>query len=235
MTDCQDVQQLIGDWVDGQLEDSVRAEVVAHLTTCAACRGLGADLQRLRDAAASLGPVDPPDHVFLEVAGRIRLDAPAVGRPVPPASRRATAQWLSIAAALGLVTAGLWSISGPDVPVPADVTATNPADVVSAELDLAVAHYEKAIAALESMAATNQSPVDTGVTATLRANLGVVDRAIAESRTALVASPDNASARDSLFDALRQKVGLLQATVQLLDDVQGEDPESPPARSGRSS
>jgi hypothetical protein len=149
-------------------------------------------------------------------------------------SGRATVQWIAIAATLVLATAGLWMFSRPDT-TPAE--STHPADVVAAELDLAVQHYERAIDTLESMAAADQLPVEAGVTATLRANLDVVDRAITESRVALAANPDSQPARESLFDALRQKVGLLQATVQLLNDVGPDEGEAvaPAGRSGRSS
>ena len=80
-------------------------------------------------------------------------------------------------------------------------------------------------------------PVEPAITATLRENLGVVDQAIADSQQALAADPASESARDSLFDALRQKVGLLQATVTLINEIRraGAEPSSPASGSGRSS
>ena len=53
------------------------------------------------------------------------------------------------------------------------------------ELDQAAAHYEKAIAGLEQVANASDSPLDPELMATLKANLGVIDQAINESRTAL--------------------------------------------------
>ena len=47
----------------------------------------------------------------------------------------------------------------------------------------------------------------------LQKNLQVIDQAIAESRAALRSEPQSAPARDSLFDALRRKVTLLQDTI----------------------
>ena len=53
----------------------------------------------------------------------------------------------------------------------------------------------------------------------LQKNLQVIDQAIAESRSALKAEPLSAPARDSLFDALRRKVALLQDTIALMNEM----------------
>jgi CHASE3 domain sensor protein len=53
----------------------------------------------------------------------------------------------------------------------------------------------------------------------LQKNLQVIDEAIAESRAALRAEPQSAPARDSLFDALKRKVALLQDTIALMNEM----------------
>ena len=53
----------------------------------------------------------------------------------------------------------------------------------------------------------------------LQKNLQVIDSAISESRAALRAEPQSPAARDSLFDALRRKVGLLQDTIALMNEM----------------
>ena len=47
----------------------------------------------------------------------------------------------------------------------------------------------------------------------------MIDQAIAESRAALAADPQSQPARDSLIDALRRKVGVLQTTVALMNEM----------------
>ena len=42
---------------------------------------------------------------------------------------------------------------------------------------------------------------------------------IAESRSALQSEPQSAPARDSLFEALRKKVNLLQDTIALMNEM----------------
>jgi hypothetical protein len=53
----------------------------------------------------------------------------------------------------------------------------------------------------------------------LQKNLSTIDRAIADSRAALNTNPESEPARDSLFEALRRKVGVLQATVTLMNEM----------------
>jgi len=57
------------------------------------------------------------------------------------------------------------------------------------------------------------------VTTALRQNVALVDQAIADSRAALDADPQNVPARESLFDALRRKVVLLQDTIALVGEM----------------
>ena len=233
MSTCQDLQPLLSDFVDGQLAGDERAAVIAHLETCAACRGLVADLEHLRATARQLRPIPPPDHVWLEVAGQIRLDAPASPAVSPAAvarpTRRAAAQWLGLAAALVLVTLGVYLVdalrtppSGPAAP-PAAAASGGSIDTVAKELSLAFEHYDKAIAELQLIAQSNEGALDPVVASTLQKNLAVVDRAIADSRAALAADPENEPARESLLDSLRRKIGVLQTTVALMNEMRKGD------------
>ena len=237
MSECQDIRGRLSDWADGGLDAADADRVRAHLTTCVDCRRLAEDLAAIGEAARALGPVAPPDHLWLEVAGQIRLDTTRSSRVLParPAPR-AWMPWLGLAAALVIVTVGVWVVTPPGDERGAGSEATG-VDAVSAELNLAMQHYERAIATLEEMSASGDLPVEPAITATLRENLGVVDQAIADSQQALAADPASESARDSLFDALRQKVGLLQATVTLINEIRraGAEPSSPASGSGRSS
>ena len=64
----------------------------------------------------------------------------------------------------------------------------------------------------------------------------MLDRAIAESRAALEQDPASRAARESLFQALRQKLGLLQDTVALVNDLRASPEAAAPAPSpGKSS
>ena len=85
-------------------------------------------------------------------------------------------------------------------------------------------HYDNAITKLEALTKGNSGAIDPVLAATLQKNLAVVDAAIAESRVAVTNNPDSESARESLFEALRRKVGVLQATVTLMNQMRQGDP-----------
>jgi anti-sigma factor RsiW len=235
MRTCDDVQRALSAFIDGELPPKDRAALREHLAGCEVCRSLHADLLRLRGAARTLGPIAPPDHVWLEVAGRIRLhEAPAaapttVAESADPQQtkragpRRAIGQWIGLAAALLLVTAGLYWLrqTPPDAPDPA---APASVDSVNAELNLALQHSMQAITELEKMA-SDGTAIDPEVASMIRQNLALTDQAIAESRTALATNPESESARASLFDALRRKINTLQTTVSLINEMRQGDQE----------
>jgi hypothetical protein len=226
MMNCQDVELRASAYVDGELPADEQAAVSAHLATCAACRALVEDLTRLRNTARLLGPIAPPDHIWLEVAGQIRLsDAPAAVEAPRPSTRSGAWQWLSLAAALVLVTLAAYAVmryqSAPSQPPSqaGNAATTGSVETVTQELSLALEHYDKAIAELETLAKSNDGTIDPVTAATLQHNLTVIDQAIAESRAALTANPQSQPAFDSLIDALRQKVSVLQTTVALMNEM----------------
>jgi hypothetical protein len=51
-----------------------------------------------------------------------------------------------------------------------------------------------------------------------------MDQAIAESRDALRVEPQSVAARDSLFDAMRRKAGVLQNTIALMNEIRKGNP-----------
>jgi hypothetical protein len=190
-------------------------------------------LQLVHESAASLGELSPPDGVWLQVAGRLRREGRVTPLPaVSAAAPRRHAALLAIAAALVLtIGASLMVLLRDDAPAGSGTAATTPGNVsgddpvqgIAEEIRLAELHYQNAIARLEKVAqldeTTGETTIDPQTVATLQRSLGVIDQAIAESRTALRTEPQSAPARDSLFDALKRKVALLQDTVVLMNEM----------------
>jgi hypothetical protein len=238
---CADVHPLLSDYVDDLVTTEVRAAIAAHCETCASCRGVVTDLDRLRDAARSLGPITPPAHLWMEIAGRIRLEqsahqphTPVAATPRTAAPRAASAdrwQWLGLAAALLLVTAGVYVMSQPDDAAPTtsivdtvgNVSAPPTVETIGDTLLRAQAEYELAIAQLEDMVTKGDASMSPEVVETLQRTVGTIDSAIAESRAALTENPASQPARTSLFEALGQKVSLLQQTVVLMNEMRQGD------------
>jgi hypothetical protein len=138
-------------------------------------------------------------------------------------------QWLALAAALVLVTFGVYLVDVLRTPAPPGdnrtATSEGPGSVeaVARELSLALEHYDNAIVELQKVAQTDQTALDPDVAETLKKNLTVIDRAIADSRTALRTDPQNEPARETLIDALKRKVGVLQTTVSLMNEMRKGD------------
>jgi anti-sigma factor RsiW len=229
MMDCQEITTRLSAYIDGALPPAERGAVAAHLDACSGCRGVVRDLERVRAAARQLGPIAPPDHLILEIAGQIRLEqapAPAPDRHVPampvPRRRHVALEWLGLAAALVIITIGAYLFVRQ--PLPAEPAAGNAAangsvQSVTDELQLAMQHYENAIAELEKLARSDTGDLDPAVAEAIALNIRAIDQAIAESRGALTNDPQSEPARESLFDALRRKVGALQATVNLVNEM----------------
>ena len=228
MSTCLELQSQLSDFVDGQLDAEARAGIVAHLDGCDACRALVADLGHLRAAARMLGPVTPPAHLWMEVAGRIRMGQAPAAAP-PATARRALPQWIGLVAALVVVTLGVYLVDRLRAPNPAPATAATAGapggsiETVAQELSLALEHYDKAIAELQVIARNGEGTLDPAVTASLQKNLQVIDQAIVESRAALATDPQSEPAREGLIDSLRRKIGVLQTTVALMNEMRKGD------------
>ena len=233
MTGCAAIQAQLSDFLDRRLAPDAQDAIRAHLRTCAGCRGVVADLERVIATARELGPIEPPDHVWLEVAGQIHLAGHTAVAPEKHVRPRGPVwQWAGLAAALVAVTLVVWiGTNGSPLssPAPAASVSTAPAtgsiDALAAELDQAQQHSERAIAELMTAAADPSSPVDPAVAMAVQQNMGTIDRAIAESRAALSVNPGSEPARESLFDALRRKISVLQATVSLINQMRQGDQE----------
>lgn len=223
---CNQYKEAIQDLADGTLGPVRRAELQTHLDHCDACRALGADLRKIRNAAASLDRPAPPDRVWLQIAGRLRQEGRVVEMEGPQRRRVAL---LALAAALVLMVGGsLWLLmpmrqaasvaSGPTDPA-GNAGRGDAVQSIADDLKVAETHYQSAIVKLEQAAKADDGTIDAQTAKVLRTNLQVIDEAIAESRTALQQQPQSQPARDSLFEALRRKVSLLQDTIALMNEM----------------
>jgi hypothetical protein len=227
---CQDFEQAIHELADGTLDEAGRRRLDAHLATCAACRAFTDDVRAIRRAAGALETPAPPPSVWPRLAEQIGER----GAPKASAGWPMTARWLAVAATLVVaVGAALVFIRSSPTPPPPAPSPAGPVTPVSAgnaspdefvqgvetELQAAQRHYENALANLEQMAKNGRPGVDSQVAQTLRTNVALVDRAIQDSRAALRTDPQSEPARESLFEALRRKVALLQDTIALVNEM----------------
>lgn len=226
---CSDFQERIGDFTDGVLDRTSAEALEAHLRACAACRAMAEDFRDIRLAALGLDKHAPPPRVWARLSER--LDAERRRPRWMPAWWSPDFAWgrpLAVAATLLLVAGGtswvLWQQLAQRQPPQVATQPATAADAdlvqsVETELRLAEEHYEKAISGLEQITRSESAALDPQVASVLQKNLAVIDQAIGESRAALRAQPASDVAQESLFEALRSKVSLLQETVVLINEM----------------
>jgi hypothetical protein len=225
---CRDYNAAIAESLDGTLDPARQRALERHVEGCEACRALVADLRSIQAAAFTLDRHEPPGHVLERLRSRMATEVPPKA-PVRllawPISRTPWAGW---AAAAALVVATWVGISQlvrnpePHSDAPAQVSSEpsgDPVATVVSELEAAAGHYDKAIQELEQIAKSDGGALDPQLAGVLQKNLQVIDQAIGESRAALKAQPASADAQESLFDAMRSKVTLLQQTVELINEM----------------
>jgi len=221
----EDIQALL----DGTLGPIRAAELEQHLDSCATCRALEADLRRVCDVAETLGDPAPPDHVWLQIAGRLRQEGRIHDRAEPAHSHRQQYAWLAIAATLVLSVGAALAILVPRYLDPSAGTgesarqgnAVGSDTVQSGVEDLRQAEklLQSGVDKLKEGLGSEEGALPKQVTDTLDQNLKILNQAIAESSDAVKKEPQNVAARESLFEALQRKISLLQDTITLMNEM----------------
>ena len=264
--DCAAFEARLADFLEGDLPPAPRAAAERHLSGCAACSALVADLRALTDEARALPPLEPSRDLWPGIAARI--EAPVVSLP----ARRAGAEpswlrrpWLA-AAAVALLMAGSAGVTylatgrapaaapvapvprtvalapglvsapaGPDSLVPTPVATTTPQAPAptptaparprggtparlaanGATPAAALQAYDTEIAQLRRVLDERRGSLDTATVRILEQNLGIIDRAIRESRAALARDPASRLLYQQLNAALDTKLELMRTAVLL--------------------
>ena len=228
---CDDLNDVLVDFVDGRLDFAAQRDVERHLEVCAHCAALVTDLRTIRAAAFMLDRREPNAETWWKVKTAIAAEPAPRGRLLDMSLGRGGVNWpvwLGAAAALILATViGLLPLMNRTQPAHDDTAQGAGGDAapevtvesVTAEFEAAEKHYQKAIDDLQTIANKDTGELDPQVAAVLQKNLTVIDQAITESRAALRSQPSSANAQSGLFDALRTKVALLQQTVELINEM----------------
>jgi anti-sigma factor RsiW len=220
---CQELDERLDAWVDGELDPRAAAEVEAHLASCALCQARERRLRQLLAHAASLPrSITPPRDLWPDIArriGRERTWSWAAGGFQPWA--------LAVAATVlvGLV-AVLWSGRAPSAARTVEIPAATPEArraalpaVSDPVLAAAERDYEAAANALLEALQKRQAEIQPETLVAVRANLEVIDRALAEVREALARNPQNPELNRMLVATHRKKVDVLRRVVRLSTDL----------------
>jgi hypothetical protein len=234
---CEQYLNAINELVDGTLGPLRRAELDLHLEGCESCRALLADLQTITRSAEGLPPLNPPDRVWMQIAGRLHQEGRVTSAPVT-AARSRNYPVLALAAALLLaVGSSLFVLFPRDRPASTPVAgvAPNPdqheattagntdADDLVQGIDSELAAGEQHfIKALDEMTKV-RGDLDPETVKTLQKEMLVMNKALAETRAAIRTDPQSAAARQSFYDVLKQKIQFLQDTIALMNKMRQGD------------
>lgn len=224
---CKDYEIALGDYVDGTLDERARVEFEAHLASCERCRALVIDFGAMRQATLALEPQLPSPQVWTRLSAAFEAERGSTvrgGWALAWQRLAASAVAIALIGSLTWLGSGLSRIDSTSGRL-ASTAVSQPPISVEAQFDLAEMQYTNAIAGLESIARSEQAALDMETADVLQANLTVIDGAISESRAALQTEPDNPTAQESLFEALRSKLELLQDVVALINEMRKGNPE----------
>lgn len=234
-SECERFADALAAMVDEALEPHDRRRVDAHLAGCEACREHLADLQAIRSLAATLEPIEPPARVWHDVRRRVaaegrrprvaagRWSRRSIGGAGPIRVAGLGSQWsvggTALAAAAGIVLAVVLAgnpdrVRSPASDMPGDMPGATELPTAADGLEPFEPAYVSAIRDLEQLAGA-RPPVQPAVQTVLAGNLAVVERAIAESRSALETAPESEVARDRLRAGLARKLALLRTSAAL--------------------
>ena len=182
----------------------------AHLRTCANCRALVEDLESIRQAAAELTDVAPPERVWVSLRAQLEQEG-----LIRDASARKSGAWqwltrpftawprLAIAGAyLAALIAVAFALSGPIDQRYDDYRWSSATQDSTAPLSAQLNTAEQA-------GFTSLATSDPTVTASLHDNLAIVDNYIALCEKSVRDEPENEVARDYLYTAYQQKAELV--------------------------
>ena len=239
--DCKRYRDAIQELADGTIGPVRKAELQTHLDQCDDCRALADDMRKIREAAGALDRPIPSNRVWRDIAAQLHKEGRVTA--APPRTRHMAL--LALAAALVLAIGGSLYVlfpmrgtaptavtEGPGPGGPAtpgtggaseaaggNAAPTPTVQSIADDLKIAEQHYQSAINKLELVTKANDGTIDPQTASVIQNNIKVIENAIQDSREALKSDPQNRVAQESLFDALRQKVTLLQDTIALMNEM----------------
>jgi anti-sigma factor RsiW len=207
----------LSEYLDGELEPGERAAAEGHLSRCAECADVLADLRAVM-ATTALLPDTPPERdlwpgIRERLTGRVP-EAAASPRVIALASRRrvvlSVPQLIAAGLALMLVSAaGMWITLGGAPPDQAPVAEA------AWHSDVVLTAYEPAMADLEAEYLSRRELLEPETILVVERNLALIDAAIQEARDALAADPSNGFLNGHLAETVRRRMSLLRQVASI--------------------
>lgn len=231
-------RERLSEFLDGDLPAEEARRLEEHLESCASCRRTLEELRGVVVRARALEDRPPPRDLWPAIEAGLRRGAAGSGSPdvVELATRRrgrgarfdrvALSVPELVAAAVVLLVVGggaTWAAAPalrdgtraevenrPEHPGRA-VSLISTAPPGDAEMEAA-----REMAELEETLARNRDRLDPNTIRIVERNLGIIDRAIRESRAALAVDPGNPFLEEHLEGALERRVDYVREAARLL-------------------
>jgi anti-sigma factor RsiW len=211
----------LSEYLDGDLAESERVALEAHLDTCRECGETLAELRRIVMRARSLEDRQPARDLWSGIAERIGLPAPVSAVPRRRHITFSVPQLLAAGIALAVFSGGgAWLLH----PEPAQVATIQPAPQGSGTLPVTTVRagaptsrgYDAAVEDLERILAEGRGRLDTTTVRVLEQNLAIIDQALAQARRAVAADSANIYLNSHLAETMRRKIDLLRQAAALV-------------------
>lgn len=209
----------LSEYVDGELDAETRAAVEAHLATCAECRVMRNELERVVARARRVGYREPANDLWGAIEATITENRPRSTR------RFVTLSWARLAAAAAIVAVlagGFgWTIASKRsagiavVPAGRDTIAPEARAAAPGAPALAAASYRDAAADLERALEVGRSTLRPETMRVIEENLRAIDLAIAQTDSALRRDPGSAYLNQYLAATMQRKLRLLRRAVEI--------------------
>jgi len=211
---CLEIDQVLDDFVAGDVTPDERGAVTAHLESCPTCRAAAASVQRLfAQAKARLLPVEPEHDLWPGIAARIDAARPArrysARRPVLAA---AAVILLAAASVVGVRLAG--RPSGGAM-TRAHVDRAGTAAPASYEFAQARATFATARRQLVAVFQSRRGMMSPQTVAVVEKNMRAIDEAVREMEAALARDPGNADLPALLVAVYGQEIDMLQGVATM--------------------
>lgn len=227
----------LSDYLDESLDPAERSALEAHLAECGPCRTVLAELRTLVADAHRLGDVPPARDLWPGIAAAIAaplsvgtdrersvIQLPTAAREAPRRSGvfLTMPQLAAASIVLAIVSAAATMWAGPGLGVATRQAAVSPPPAMEAvqaasELEGPSPELSRELATLEEALDAARGKLEPNTVRILEKNLGVIERAIDESRRALALDPGNEFLREHLDRAYHDKVEYLRQATSVAD------------------
>lgn len=226
---CRKATLLINELLDGEIRDTDRQQLQAHLESCHSCRQLFDDLARIKERFVRSGDITPSDRVWEKLKNRLQaeiipqLQAEENGKLIERRYRqsalffrgpRPVFKYAFGSLVLLVFIAGAFFLGRYYQKSGKPQLRVSAGSEVLQKLQEAEYYYQQTVQSLARALESSRNGLPPEMAEILGANLELLDRTIELARQAVGEQPDNFEAREFLLSAYSSKVSFLNRMLE---------------------